>query len=165
MRLGVLSDTHNDLSNLRAALQVFRAEGIPRLIHCGDLTGPELAMELAGFEVTYLVGNMDAHRGSIAAALRQANPANRIRDTFTGEVGGVPVAATHGHHSGAVENLAHSGLYAWVFHGHTHRRRNEIVGSTRIINPGALGGLKPEYRSACVVDLVKAEARFVRVGE
>ncbi len=163
--LGLLSDTHNNLRNLRAALQVFRAEGVTRLIHCGDLTGPDLAEELAGFEVNYLEGNMDTNRAAIAAGLRKMNPANHALDTFTGEIGGVLVGATHGHVPRAVEKLARSGRYAWVFHGHTHRRRDERVGGTRIVNPGALGGLKPEPRSICLVDLAKGEARFVIIGD
>lgn len=46
MQIGLLSDTHNSHDNTRAALDVFRARGVTRLIHCGDVTSPETLLLL-----------------------------------------------------------------------------------------------------------------------
>ena len=61
-------------------------------------------------------------------------------------------------------NLIASGEYAYVFHGHTHRRRDRMIGHTRVINPGALGGRRTERRSFCILDLATGETRFVELG-
>ena len=41
----------------------------------------------------------------------------------------------------------------YLLHGHTHCRRDERLDGTRVINPGALGGVQYESRSLCVLDL------------
>ena len=38
MRLGLISDSHDDKKSLKAALRLLRKLGAERLIHCGDLT-------------------------------------------------------------------------------------------------------------------------------
>ena len=40
MRLGVLSDTHDEIDRARHAIQLLRAEGADALVHCGDLASP-----------------------------------------------------------------------------------------------------------------------------
>ncbi len=62
MKIGVLSDTHDDVVNFELALAAYRAEGIIQVIHCGDITSASTARSLEGFEVVYVDGNMD--RGS-----------------------------------------------------------------------------------------------------
>ena len=47
--------------------------------------------------------------------------------------------------------------------GHTHRRRDQTIGRTRVINPGALGGVRWQRRSFCILDLATGEARFVKL--
>jgi len=60
-------------------------------------------------------------------------------------------------------HLVNSGEYAYVFHGHTHYRADWWAASTRVINPGALGGTKRESRSICIIDLESGEAQFIEV--
>jgi predicted phosphodiesterase len=53
--------------------------------------------------------------------------------------------------------------YRWVFHGHTHHRRDEVVHGVRIVNPGALGGLGRDPRSFCIVDLGAESVEFFQL--
>ena len=69
----------------------------------------------------------------------------------------------HGDNEEALANLITSGRYAYVFHGHTHRRRDQMVGHTRAINPGALGGRRWQSRSFCILDLETGKAGFVEI--
>jgi hypothetical protein len=85
------------------------------------------------------------------------NPQNFSGMTFEGEVGGVKIAVTHGNQHLKLRELINSGKYAYIFTGHTHRRSNEKIGSTRVINPGALGGLSVEERSVYILDLDTGE--------
>jgi hypothetical protein len=59
--------------------------------------------------------------------------------------------------------LISDGEHAYVFHGHTHRRNDRRVGPTRVINPGALGGMRWQQRSFCILDLATDEVDFVTV--
>ena len=63
-----------------------------------------------------------------------------------------------------LDKLIRSRRYKYVFHGHTHRQRDEKIGKTRVINPGALGGARYEPRTVCIVDLDKDDVRFIPVS-
>jgi uncharacterized protein len=164
MKLGILSDTHNNLANLQVALEQFEQEGIQTLIHCGDLTGVEVARRLAGYQVICVLGNGDIASGEIRSELLAQNPHNYVGLVYTGRIGNARVAATHGHLPGRVEELVHSGQYDYVFNGHSHQHKEELVGFTRLINPGALGGLHRDERHICLLDLDSGRARFVKIN-
>ncbi len=161
MQLGILSDTHNNLTTLEFALAFLRLRGIDTIVHCGDMTTPETASALGGFQVIHVLGNGDYLSGEIRQALLYQNPNNFSGEVFTGTVGGVKIAAAHGHVPKKVQELAESGEYAFVFCGHTHRHKDEQVGWTRVINPGALGGLRSENHSFYVLDLETGEGLFL----
>jgi uncharacterized protein len=160
MKIGVLSDTHNNLQNLRAALDLFRKENIDTIIHCGDLTGVEIAQGMQGFRIICVFGNGDIATGEIRAVLLAQDRENYAGMVYTGRIGGARIAATHGHLPGAVDELVHSGEYDYVFKGHSHQHKDETVNFTRSINPGALGGLHREARQVCIVDLDAAKVVF-----
>jgi predicted phosphodiesterase len=69
----------------------------------------------------------------------------------------------HGDNEKVLGNLISSGKHAYVFHGHTHRRRDQTIGHTRVVNPGALGGTRRQSRSFCILDLATGEMRFVKL--
>jgi hypothetical protein len=163
MKIGLLSDTHNTLTHLQAALAIFHAEAITTIFHCGDLTSPETAASLGGFRVIHVTGNGDYASGEIRRILLDLNPLSSSGPLYTGLIDGVSIAAAHGHQPLQPEELASSGRFQYVFCGHTHRRRNELVGSTTILNPGALGGMKPEERSAGILDLATSQFHNIYV--
>lgn len=165
MKIGILSDTHNNLPNLQAALDRFRQQGIDTLIHCGDLTGVEVAQKMDGFRVICVFGNGDFASGEIRHMLLAQNPNNYAGLVYKGEIDGVRIAATHGHLPGAVEELRHSGEFDYVFSGHSHQHKEEQTGVTRMINPGALGGLHREARHVCLLDLNTGEAAFIKITD
>ncbi|MBE2220473.1 MAG: metallophosphoesterase family protein [Anaerolineae bacterium] len=164
MKLGILSDTHNHTQNLQRAITFFRNRTVTTLIHCGDMTSPTTAELLKDFHVIAVTGNMDMNTGRLEATLKMLNPENSLSATFTGEIEGVAIAATHSHR-GNVPDLAANGRFAYIFHGHTHRHRDEQVNGTRIINPGALGGTRHEPRSICIVDLATNRVEFIQIGD
>ena len=166
MRIGVLSDTHNNIGNLLKALRLFQDEGISTLIHCGDMVNVTTAKQMSGFDVIYVNGNMDDSAEAVNDALWMLNPNNETPGAlYSGKVGGVKIGVTHGHLPGKLDKLTRSRGHAFVFTGHTHRQRDEIVGKTRVINPGALGGARYGARTVCIVDLDGRDARFIEVAD
>ncbi len=162
MQIAIISDTHDDAHNLEAALEVLRAEGVTTILHCGDVCGPGIIQALAGFDVWIARGNMDRHVG-LAQAVEGRLGRGRLAWLHKLTLDGVPLAMIHGDDEEVLGNLITSGQYAYVFHGHTHRRRDRMVGRTRVINPGALGGTRKQRRSFCILDLATGEARFVKL--
>jgi len=160
LKLGVLSDTHNNLTNLQKALRVFRQASVETVLHCGDLTDLQMGLQLVEFRVICTFGNNDWNANEICQNLLAYGSNNFGGMIFRGEVGGVKIAATHGHLSEVRENLAISGEFSFVFFGHSHRQSDEWVGITRVINPGALGGAHYESRSFVILDLISGKPDF-----
>jgi len=163
MRIGIISDTHNNLPNLDAALRLFEQEDISTLVHCGDFTGVDIARRLAPFQTICVLGNGDFSSGEIRDEIMRQNPGSYVGLVFSGNVGGVRIAVTHGHIPGRLEELLREGKYDYVFQGHSHQHKDERYGITRLINPGSLGGLQREERRVCLLDLDSARAEFVKI--
>ncbi len=166
MRIGVLSDTHNHIGNLLKALRLFKEEGITTLVHCGDMVNVTTAQQMAGFDVIYVNGNMDDSAEAVNDTLWMLNPNNETPGAvYSSKLAGVAIGVTHGHLAGKLEELLRSRRHAFVFTGHTHRQRDEMIGKTRVINPGALGGARYGARTVCLVDLESRDVRFVEISE
>jgi len=160
VKVGIISDTHDNLRSLEAALEVLQAEGVMKILHCGDVCGPEVIQALAGFDVWVAQGNMDRHPG-LAQAVEETLGRGRLAWLHKLTLDGYPVAMTHGDNEEVLGGLITSGQYAYILCGHTHRRRDQAVGRTHVINPGALGGVRWQRRSFCILDLKTGEARFI----
>ncbi|MDY6866600.1 MAG: YfcE family phosphodiesterase [Chloroflexota bacterium] len=164
MKIGVLSDTHDNLTNLVPVLETFKERGIKTLIHCGDLTSLDMISHFKGFRMIYTIGNMDVATGAIKKRIEKMNTDNFAGMVYRGKLDGVPVAVTHSHIDGKVMELVREQRFKWIFHGHTHEKRDEVVRGVRIVNPGALGGLGREPRSFCIVDLDTEDVEFIQVS-
>lgn len=162
MKLGVMSDTHNNESNTRQALEIMRERGVDRIIHCGDITGPKIVELFHGWRVDFLQGNIDRDLDSLRGAVAELGQSS-IGRKLVMEIDGVKVAATHGDDQALLKELIRSGNYRFVFHGHSHQRRDEMIAGTRVINPGALGGKRPQTRSVCIIEPSTNDVEFVTV--
>jgi hypothetical protein len=161
MKIGIISDTHNQGETLKKALGYLYRAGVELLVHCGDVTTVETALLMAEFRLIYVYGNLDHATGELRRALLAYDAENFAGPIFSGEVGGVALAVIHGDLPGSVDKLARGGKFRYVLHGHTHLRRQEQVGGAWVINPGALGGARREPRSLCMLDTLTGELRFV----
>ncbi len=162
MKIGIISDTHDDLGVLERVLGILRDEEINKLLHCGDLCGPAVVEALSGFDTWIARGNMDRHP-ELEPAAREALGAGRLADRHRLTLAGYSAVLVHGHRENKLRQLINAGEHAYVFHGHTHRRRDGRQGPTRVINPGALGGMRWQQRSFCILDLSSGEVDFIRV--
>ncbi len=160
MKLGLISDTHDNLANLAAALGILRTEGVTTVLHCGDLCGAAVIRALAGLDVWIARGNMDRQM-ELAPAADGVLGVGRLAWLQRPVLDGHTVAAVHADDDEVLWGLIRSGRYSHVFHGHTHRRRDEMVGSVRVINPGALGAERTAQSSFCILDLASGASRFL----
>ena len=155
MKIGILSDTHNEREMLKKAVVIFESLNVHHLIHCGDVTNPALLDELSGFIVYCVYGNSDLDRYSLKSKLEQLGQNNRIDSFLDLELGGKRIFVIHGDLKHKITEAINNGLYDFVFHGHTHKVEDEWVGSTRVVNPGALGGRYTGNRSIAVLDTIE----------
>jgi hypothetical protein len=162
VKIGILSDTHNNAENTQVALSTFRERGVEKLIHCGDIATPGIVRLFMGWDVTFVFGNMDRDQSALVEAAKSVGL--RVpQQTQIVEVPGTSIAVTHGDHASELFRLTVSRKHAYVCHGHTHERLNEVKNSygVRVINPGALGGNKPQTRSVAILDTDSGEVEFI----
>lgn len=69
MRLGILSDTHDELARARLAVRMLLDAGAEALVHCGDLAGPPIVEALAALPAWFV---LDHHADSVPALERAA---------------------------------------------------------------------------------------------
>lgn len=165
MKLGILSDTHNHVENTRRAISAFRERDVTRLIHCGDISTIPIVEMFEGFTVTFVFGNMDQFHADLMTAAKAIFGMGSMGYSYTAAIDGKRIAVCHGNDADMLNGFIQQGNYDFVFHGHTHLRRDEIVGKTRVINPGALGGNMPQARSICILDFETEQTEFVMIEE
>ncbi|MCC6904254.1 MAG: metallophosphoesterase family protein [Anaerolineae bacterium] len=165
MKVGVIADTHNHIENTRRALNILKARGVERIIHCGDITTPKVIDLFAGTQATFVFGNMDQGHAELMESAKHLMGVGSMGYLYTADWDGVRLAVCHGNDGEKLEELIQCGLYRYVFHGHTHRRRDERIGTTRVVNPGAVGGKRHEPRSICVVDFATDQLSFIEIPE
>jgi putative phosphoesterase len=138
MRIAILSDIHDNLWNLRAAIGSL--DGADLLICCGDLCSPFVMDQLAKFPgpVQIVFGNNDADLFRIT---KKSSERVQVHGEFyEGELDGKKVAVNH--FDNIVRPIALSGQYDLVCYGHNHVFRVMRLGRTTVINPGPIMGAK-----------------------
>jgi uncharacterized protein len=154
MHIGILSDSHGKNDRLTRAADLLVAQGAEVIVHCGDLCDEDALHRLGRLHVpVYAVaGNMDK---DLLKQLRLAAEFSRVAffsEVVTVALGdGRQLAATHGHLEELLSGLVEGGQFAYVCHGHTHRRRDERIGSARVLNPGSLHKPKDRPDAGCLL--------------
>jgi putative phosphoesterase len=136
MRIGILSDTHDQVERTTLAVDLLAAEGVEILIHCGDLTGPDVVEACRRLTTYYVFGNNDFDEDALRQAIgdHDGTCLERMGEI---EIRGRRIAVTHGDSDARLRRLAGAGP-DYLLSGHTHRPADLRRGRTRWINPGAL---------------------------
>ncbi|NBC30670.1 MAG: YfcE family phosphodiesterase [Spirochaetes bacterium] len=163
MTIGIVSDTHRNAKRPQEAIATFHERGIMTVFHLGDVTTAKIVRLFDGFDAYFVYGNADRDLDALAEEVTSLFGEGRLAEWHELTLEGVSLALCHGH-TRKLHELSESGRYDIVLHGHTHKRRDEMVGSTRVINPGALGGIKWQSRSYAVLELPSASLEVIETA-
>jgi putative phosphoesterase len=163
MLIAVLSDTHDNRGSIRKALELAQVRGAEEIFHCGDLTSASVLPLFRGWTLQYVEGNMDRDGAEIRAGVERLGAGSACAAELHLERGGLRIAILHGNRADRLAQAVESGKYDFVFHGHTHRRRDERIGRTRVVNPGVLGGAAMGKYSFCFLDTNVKEIEFIEI--
>jgi uncharacterized protein len=151
MRIGIVSDTHNNLRNVNRIVELFNAAGVDRVIHTGDITQAKTLEVFGRLDAPMfgVFGNNDQERESLVAAIGmhgfvfQEPPFELHWLERRIVVVHDPLELT-----GALDN--HHDL---ALHGHTHMYRYERRDGQVIFNPGECAGHMRGLNAIGVMDL------------
>ncbi len=142
MRLAILSDTHSRHATVARALEVVGSRHVDLILHCGDIDDV-MTIELFPSNTHFVFGNCDADRDELREAI--ARTGATLHEPFGHlDLTGVFLAFLHGDNAQLLRDLESSAAFRFIFYGHTHVAREHVVGSTRVINPGALYRARPK---------------------
>lgn len=149
MLLGLIADTHDNRERTRRALSLLEEAGAELLLHAGDLNTARLVPMLEGWHGWLARGNVD-HSTQIQQAIEEHDVDVRYGAQHDIEAEQTRVGLIHGDDGARMEGMVTTGVFDLVVHGHTHTFRDEQIGTTRVVNPGAVHRAKTP--SVCVYD-------------
>ncbi len=148
MLLAIISDSHDNLPNLKKFLAWTNKNDIKMIIHCGDIASAETVDFLTKNTkalIHFVYGNMDnPYRDAIyelADKLKNAKLHGDEGKIILKKADNSALKIGLVHFPDQAREMAKSDNYDLVFYGHTHKPWLENIGSTQLINPGTLAGL------------------------
>ncbi len=163
MKIGVLSDTHDHLVNLHAAVAALASRSVKLVLHAGDFCSPFTLAEFAplrerGVTMRAVFGNNDGDRLLLA---RRGEGFCEFRDgAWVMEVEGRRVAMMH--YPDLAEDLWRGARFDLVIYGHDHRARVEGA-EHKLLNPGTCSGYLSGRATFAVVDTADMTVEVVDV--
>jgi len=157
MLIGVLSDTHDRLPAIVAALEQFRTLGIEEVIHCGDVVAPFAAKLLAEYRgrLHLVYGNNDGERPGLREILPQM-----IDGPLKLEIAGRRILVHHFIEWCRPADVAGAEI---ILTGHTHRAAVDCQNGKLFVNPGECCGWVSGRCTIAVVDLSANRAEIVEI--
>jgi len=161
VKVGVLSDTHDNLASIEGAARKFKEAGVERVLFAGDFCSPFAAAKMREFGVPILAvfGNNDGDK--LLLKQRSADFCDLAEAPRELELAGRRVLLLH--FPWLLDSLAKSGDFDLIVYGHTHEPEVRRVGGTLILNPGECGGWLKGKKTIAIVDLERMEAELVEL--
>lgn len=137
MKIGILSDTHDAEDKTKAAISIFKKENVELIVHCGDLTSPEIVKICSELPFYFVFGNHDSDRVRELTQAAKEFGADCLHWGGFLPLDNVRIAVCHGHMTKDLRPLLDAEP-DYLFSGHSHQANVWQAGSTTRINPGAL---------------------------
>ncbi|MBI2657735.1 metallophosphoesterase [Candidatus Woesearchaeota archaeon] len=158
--IGIISDTHENEEGIKKAVAVFREKKVDFAVHCGDIVCPPMLEHFKGLKMKFVYGNNDGERAGLNSKSKELGW-EEVSDEKEFEYKNKKFYAYHGTKMEKLDAAIKSNKYDYVLTGHTHIKRDERIGRTRVINPGALFRIYPH--TIALLDAEKDELEFVKI--
>jgi putative phosphoesterase len=163
MKLCIVSDSHDHIPLLDAAVAEAKRLGADAVLHCGDVVAPSTlhCLQKHGLPVHVIHGN---NTGDLYTLGQLANRADSLIH-YHGMDAGIRLAGRRiflVHYPHYARALAATGEWDLVCCGHTHRalveqHPNMEGGSTPLVNPGTVGGVGQAPATYVLADLERMD--------
>jgi len=168
MIVGLLSDTHDNIPNIRKAIMRFKKDQVELVLHAGDYVSSFTAMPYAELDVPLIgvLGNNCVMTEDLKEYYSRVG--GDLRGYFTEvEADGLKIALFHGHRKEDIDR-ANSGDYDVIVQGHTHISSSTVEDSVIVVNPGEVCGYAKMLRLVegnASVGFLDSEKRVAWISE
>jgi len=161
VKIGVVSDTHNNLKNIEIIINLFNDENLPLVIHTGDIACANSLEKFSKLnsELIGVFGNNDRNESGLKKVAQKNNfqfqdPPRRL-NLADREI-------VIFHEPDNIENfLSENKKIDIVLYGHTHRYENSTRNGVLYFNPGESAGMQKGSNAIGILDLVNLEAKRI----
>jgi putative phosphoesterase len=152
MKVLIISDTHDHVADLRKVIAKTKDE-VEAVVHCGDACAPFMYVHMADFAkpVHVVWGNTNDKEGA-----EEKCPENV---TIHGDSARITFGDKRffvNHYPDVARNAASEAVYDVICFGHTHVATEEKMGTSLLINPGAVmsetHGGEPKFVEYAIYD-------------
>jgi len=168
MLIAIISDTHDNKTNILKAVSMMNDRNVEALIHCGDFCSPfvknwfDKLDELIKQNFYGVFGNNDGDHIFLKQNLGKICNLVENGNEWLLEFEGKKVFASHMPKQGVIQALAHSGKFDYVFSGHTHAIVNEkYENGVIVLNPGEACGYLTGKGSFAILDTNADKAEII----
>jgi len=160
MKIGLISDTHNDIEMIEHAIEVFKERNVDMVIHAGDLTSASLIPLFKDINCKFVLGNCDIDVDQINSVASECGfGCVESYCEFTAD--DKKFIVFHGNDVPLFRKAVSSGKYDYIIKGHTHMFENYTSDKTRVINPGSL--YRGEEHTVAILDTGKDKVEKIRI--
>lgn len=164
MKIGLISDTHDNQIAINKAVEFFNDEKVDLVLHGGDHIAPftikwfsKLKMKMIGVK-----GNLDAEYPTLERLYRE-NGWEFYRHSAILNLANKKIILLHGEDENMVNALLKSNIYDVVVRGHLHRVINEWIGNTLHLSPGEACGYLSGKRTVALLKLPMITVEFIEI--
>jgi putative phosphoesterase len=161
VKIGVISDTHDNLINIRKAVAAFTSRRVDVILHGGDFCSPFTLPEFApltekGVKMHAIFGNNDGDRVLLT---KRGEGFCTFRDgVYVLTLDGRRIAMMH--YPDVAEDLFRAGTFDLVVYGHNHQAKVEGT-EKKLLNPGTCSGYLAPRATVAVVDTLDMAIELV----
>ena len=156
MKIGILSDTHDDIDNTNKAIDIFQENDVKAVIHAGDIISPPVITEFyrlteKGVKLFGIFGNNDGEKHGLEDAFEFID-GKLLGDIGKIEVDGLKFCIYHGHDVKKKKKMLDSGKFDVFIYGHSHTRYPKeeepmVINNTIVLNPGTAHSVAKTFAS------------------
>jgi hypothetical protein len=150
--IGIISDTHDNLPAIDAAVDMLNERGVSLVLHAGDYVAPFTVPRFGRLNARLrgVYGNNDGEKRGLEEKFRAigAEVSNFLELVHED----LRICVYHGTIRGIVDALISSGKYDVVISGHSHSPGTKRVNGVWWVNPGEVCGYLTGKRTIALLD-------------
>ena len=161
MKIGVVSDTHNNLKNIEIIINLFNEIKVPIVIHTGDITNANTLEQFSKLnsKLIGVYGNNDRNE----LGLEEVAQKNKFQfQDPPRKLSLLDKEIVIFHEPDKIDQfLSENKLIDVVLYGHTHRYENNTKNGVLFFNPGESAGMQIGSNAIGILDLKNMEAKRI----
>ncbi len=165
MLIGIISDTHDNISRTKVAIERLNREHVDLVLHAGDFIAPFMIEILKDLK-SPMIGVFGNNDGDRNALIRKCSTYSHL--SLPGyfarlEKEGFTIALFHGHNRDLLQSLIDGNNFDLIVTGHTHKADISKAGKTLVVNPGEVCGYLTGKSTFALVDTKKIQGSIIQI--